>query len=79
MPTHLYEYAGVTLSVDYTICATDGIPTLVTARVLDSNYQPCGPDLIDWLQRLVFMHSPTDGESVLSIIAGEIHSAINCH
>jgi hypothetical protein len=79
MPIHLYEYAGVTLSVEYVVDAADGIPTLSTARVLDASYQPCGPDLIDWLQRLVFMHTPTDGEALLSIIAGEIHSVLNSH
>jgi hypothetical protein len=79
MAAHLYDYAGVTLHVDYTLDTEDGVPTINSVRVLDATYAPCGPDLVDWLQRLVFMHTPTNGEAMLSIIVGEIYDATDCH
>lgn len=77
MPAHLHEYAGVTLHVEYDVDATDGVPILQSVRVLDAQYRPCGPDLTDWLQRLVFMHTPEEGEAMLSVLAGEIHALIS--
>lgn len=77
MPAHLYEYAGVTLHVEYDVDAEDSVPTIQSVRVLDAQYQPCGPDLVDWLQRLVFMHTPEEGEAMLSVLAGELHALIS--
>lgn len=79
MPAHLYEFAGITLHVEYAFNADDGVPTINSVRVLNADYQPCGPDLIDWLQRLVFMHTPEEGEAMLSIVVGEIYSAHDRH
>ena len=79
MPAHIYEYAGVSLYVDYVVNVEDNIPTINSIRVLDANYAPCGPDLVDWLQRLVFMHTVTNGEAMLSVIVGELYDAANSH
>lgn len=76
MPHHLYEHGGVTLHVQYSV-GEDSIPTIETVRVLGDSYRPCGPDLVDFLQPMVLMHSAAEGEAMLSVIAGELYEHIS--
>lgn len=78
MASHLYEFAGITLHVDYAM-DPDDLPNIQSVRVLGADYQPCGPDLCDLLVRLVFMHSPTHGEAMMSVIVGDLYSALERH
>lgn len=78
MPSLVYENAGVTLRVEYSI-AEDGVPVFESIRVLDGNYRPCGPELAPFLAKLAYLHSPLEAELFLSILSGEIHNAQVSH
>lgn len=78
MPSLLYENAGVTLRVEYSI-AEYKVPVFESIRVLDGKYRPCGPELIPLLANLLYMHSPLEAEPLLSVITGEIHDAQVSH
>ena len=77
MSTHIHESEdGVQFRVSYDLTGNElkfqGI------RLLGADYQPVGPDLCDFLHRLVVLHGdPTDdvypeGERYLSLIVREI-------
>lgn len=78
MATHLYEHGGVTLHVHYSV-GEDNIPTIESVRVLDGSYRPCGPDLVEFLQPMALMYTATHGEAMLSVIVGDLYSAIERH
>lgn len=69
--TYLYERAGVTLHVEYAV-DPDGVLNFKRIRVADADYQPCGPDLCDFLNPMVLMATPQEGEHFLSVLVGEI-------
>jgi len=78
MPSLVYENAGVTLRVEYSI-AEDGVPVFESIRVLDGSYRPCGPELAPFLANLLYLHSSLEAEPLLSILSGEIHDAQISH
>lgn len=54
MPTTMHEFAGTILSVDSDPATTDSpLPTLTSVRVLGADYKPCGPNLVEFLDRMV--------------------------
>lgn len=74
MPSLVYESAGVNLRVEYSV-APDNIPVFESIRVLDGDYRPCGPELLPLLANLLYLHTPLEAESFLSVLSGEIHDA----
>lgn len=76
--TYLYERDGVTLHVEYTV-EPDGVLKFESIRVLGSDYQPCGPELLEFMHPLVLMYQPTVGEPLLSVIVGEIQNEHERH
>lgn len=53
----------------------DGIPTIESVRVLDSNYHACGPELVPFFSQLALMHTEQEFEVLMSVLAGEIQDA----
>lgn len=65
---------GVFLQVTYH--TEDDAPTVTDIRVLDGDYRPTGPDLTEFLNRLVYISASkdgsVDGERFISTIIGEL-------
>ena len=69
MATHIYERAGVLLSIDY---LPGEEPTFNSVRVLDADYRPTGPELRDLFHELFVLTGPSDGSHLLSLVAEDL-------
>lgn len=76
---HIFEHGGVLLDVSYTPAPPGDLdgPTIHSARVLDGDYKPTGPDIVGLLHGAHIIHPPgadgfSEAETFLSAIAGEI-------
>lgn len=78
MITHIYEYKGVHFRVTY-VLIEDNVPEFDSVYMLDANYRPVGPNLVEMFGDIVVMtnYSPMEAEPFLSTIVKEIKN--ECH
>jgi len=68
--SYVYEYQGVLLRVDYTMA--DAVQ-FHSANVLDSTYQPTGPNLLPMLHDCMVQTGFEEAEKFLSLVSQEIY------
>jgi hypothetical protein len=71
MKTHIHDYQGVLLRVEYTPDKVEG-PTIHSVHVLDRRYRVVGPDLVPLLHDTLVLVAPGEAETFLSLIAGDL-------